>query len=139
MYYRPPKKPKLAVIFTRDDPLCPDPWGAKAREASCLQYCRQAGIPVSHTVRVCCDAVQSLALLRQLLGTLPGELDTLIAARLIDYSTQLLPLGRLCLMFQCRRIWVYALDSPGPLYKSIPGLKQEDFTLAEQRFAEAVK
>lgn len=139
MFYRPPKKPRLAVVFTRDDPEHPDPMSAELQEERCLQYCSSVGLPVSHTVRARCSSEESLELMRLLLRSMPGEVDSLFAARFSDYSYLAPQLARLCLLFQCRRTWVYTLDNIGPLYKYLPGLRAEDFTLADQRFEALIK
>lgn len=136
MFYNPPGKPRLAVLYIRTDPEAESALDADIQEASCRRYCRDNRIPVSHSVRVCCDAAESLALMRELLRSLPPEVDTLFAARFYCYSDILPELGALCLVYQCKPIWIYSLDVTGLLYKSIVTLKSEDFTLADQRYLE---
>ena len=134
-----PKRMKLAVLYARNDPTQPDTLNAAIQEKICRAYCANAGIPVLSSIRVCCDDAASLELLRELLRSLPPEVDTLLAVRFLDFSSCAPELGRLCLCFQCRNITVQSLDNPGPLYQHLPCLRAEDFALAETRCAELMQ
>lgn len=138
MRYCVPKRFKLAVLYARDDPRISDFLNAERQETLCREYCESNKIAVLRSVRVRCDSATSLELMKTLLLTLPPEVDTLLAVRFSDYCTYLPDLGRLCLMFQCRQIFVQTLDNPGPLYRYLHCLRVEDFDLADARY-EALK
>ena len=134
MYFIPPKKQKLAVIYARWDPEHPGDLPVQSQVEICRRHCSYNQIPVSHVIQVAGSAEDSLNCLRQLVRTLPRSVDTLLAARSYAYSTLLPELARLCLVFQCRPTWVYSLDAVGPLYQSIFCLEPEDFQLADERY-----
>lgn len=139
MRFTPPKKLKSAVIFVRTGSDLPESLTAEFQESICRKYCGDNGIPVSHTVRVCCESEESLDVLRYLLRTLPEEIDALFAVQFMIYSRELKELGQLCLMFQCRPTWVYSLDLVQPLSKMLPTITPEDYLLTDQRYAELIQ
>ena len=139
MYYFPPQKPKLAVIYVRTGSDLPPEATADRQEQFCRDFCRENSIRVSHTVRVDCDSDASLEVLRYLLRSLPGEVDTLFAEEFMVYSRRLDELGRLCLLFQCRPTWVYSLDLVEPISRMICTITPEDYQLADQRYRELIK
>lgn len=134
MYSRPPRKPKLAVIYGRVGPDIPKPMTAEMQENACRAFCAERGIPVSHSVHVNCGPEESLEYLKSLLRRLPPEVDTLIAMRFFCYSTLLQELGRLCLAFQCRPTWLYSFDIIGPIQSAFHTVTAEDYELADQRY-----
>lgn len=136
MYYSPPKKSKLAVLYLRQGPDVPAAMDLETQEAACRAYCAERCIPVSHAVRVHCDGEESLRVLESLLRTLPPAVDTILAARFFCYSTKLPELGRLCLAFQCRPTWLYSFDIVGPIQGAFHTLTAEDYELADQRYLE---
>ena len=138
MHYIPPKRPKLAVIFTRTGSDVPASLTAEAQERLCRNYCEANSIPISHTVRAHCGSDDSLNVLRGLLRTLPKDVDTVFAAQFFIYSRDLPELGRLCLMYQCHPAWVYSLDLVQPISKMLPTILPEDHLLADQRYRELV-
>ena len=138
MRFLAPRKPKLAVIYSRTGSDVPISYTAELQERQCRNYCVSNSIPVSHTFRVNCESEESLEVLRYLLRTLPEEVDTIFAAQFFLYSRQLPELGKLCLMYQCHPAWVYSLDLVLPISKALPILRSEDFELADQRYLELV-
>lgn len=139
MRFTPPKKPKAAVLFIRTGSDLPASLTADQQEEICRRYCRDNEIPVSHSVRVCCESEEALTVLRYLLRTLPEEIDTVFAVQFLIYSRQLRELGQLCLAFQCRPTWIYSLDLVQPLSRMLPTITPEDFLLADQRYAEWIQ
>lgn len=134
MFVTPPRRPRLAALYVREGPGVPTPMTADMQEACCRGFCAERGIPVSHSVRVKCDEVQSIEVLKHLLRTLPQEIDTVIAMRLFCYSTLLPELGRLCLAFQCRPTWLFSFDIVGPIQKAFHTVTAEDYALADERY-----
>ncbi len=134
MFYTPPKRPKLAVIYAREGPGIPGAMDAENQERSCRAFCLERNIPVSHSVRVKCDERESLNVLKALLRTLPEEVDTLIAMRFFCYSTILPELGRLCLAFQCRPTWLFSFDVVGPIQTAFHTLTAEDYEEADRLY-----
>lgn len=134
MYVRPPKNPKLAVLFIREGPGIPAAMRPELQEACCREFCAARGIPVSHSVRVSCDERASLDVLKALLCTLPREVDSLFAMRFFCYSTLLPELGRLCLAFQCRRTWLYSFDLVGPIQNAFHTVTASDLAEADERY-----
>lgn len=139
MYYIPPKYPKKIVLYIRSDKEYEYDLSAESQEKHCRRYCNDNGYRIVRTVRVSCSSTDSLDVLRYLVRTLPDGVDTLLAARFYNYSRQLPDLAALCLIFQCRKTWVYSLDVHGPLYKQICVIKPEDFTLADQRYEALIR
>lgn len=139
MFFAPPKKPRLAVIYVRVGPDIPPAMSADAQEAACRAFCRGRAIPVSDTVRVNCGDEESLEKLKTLLRTLPLEVDTLIATRFFCYSKQLPELGRLCLAFQCRPTWLYSFDIVGPIQNAFHTLTAEDYEEADRIYQALLK
>ena len=139
MRYTPPKKPKLAVLYIRTGSDIPASLTANMQESICRRYCGDNGIPISHSVRVCCESEESLDVLRYLIRTLPKEVDTLFSVQFMIYSRQLRELGQLCLMYQCRPTWVYSLDLVQPISKMLPTVTPEDYLLTDQRYLELIK
>lgn len=139
MYYIPPKRPKLAVIFIRTGSDLPPSYTADIQESVCRRYCESNFIPISHSVRVNCESDEALDVLRYLLRTLPKEVDTLFAVQFMFYSRRLDELGRLCVVFQCRPTWVYSLDLVQPICKMLFTVKPEDYQLADQRYMDLIK
>ncbi len=139
MRFTPPKNPKSAVIFVRTGSDLPESLTADRQESICRRYCRDNGIPVSHTVRVCCESEDSLDVLRYLIRTLPSEVDALFAVQFMIYSRELKELGQLCLMFQCRPTWVYSLDLVQPISKVLPTITPDDYLLTDQRYEELIQ
>ena len=134
MFITPPRNPKLAVIYVREGPEIPAAMNAEMQELCCRRFCAERRISVSHSVRVACDGVQSLEVLKHLLRTLPQEIDTLIAMRFYCYSTLLPELGRLCLAFQCRPTWLFSFDIVGPIQNAFHTVTAEDYSLADERY-----
>lgn len=131
MFYTPPKKPKLAVIYVREGSGIPASMNTEIQESCCLAFCAERGIPVSHSVRVHCGPEESLEVLKSLLCTLPKDVDSLIAMRFFCYSTILPELGRLCLAFQCRPTWLFSFDIVGPIQNAFPTVTAEDLANAD--------
>ena len=136
MRYIPPRKPKLAVIYCRTGSDVPKICTAEQQELLCRSYCQTNSIPVSHTLRVCCESDYSLTVLRALLRTLPEPVDTIFATQFFIYSRDLRELGKLCLMYQCHPAWVYSLDLVQPISKVLPTILPQDHQLADQRYQE---
>ena len=132
MYYLPPKRPKQVVLYIRSDPDYIYDLPAVDQERICRRYCAENGYPILRTVRVQCSSEDSLSLLRYLVRSLPESVDSLLAARFYNYSRQIPELSKLCLVFQCRKTWVYSLDVVGPLYKQLNVSKAEDYDSAVQ-------
>lgn len=139
MYYVPPKRPKKVALFIRSDPEYVLDLPAADQEELLREYCRSNGYRMVRTVRVRCSSVEALDVLRFLVRTLPEGVDTLLAAHFYCFTRQLPELAALCLVFQCRKTWVYSLDVVGPLYKQLCVIKPEDFELADQRYEEIVR
>ena len=139
MRYFPPMKPKNAVIFVRSDPEKPCGLSPELQEEQCLAYCSENRIPVSRVVRVHGDSDAALQVLRELLCTLPMEVDTIFAARLLCYTERLRELGLLCLQFQCRPTWLCSLDYPLPIYRVLPVFQPKDFEEADRRYLETLE
>ena len=136
MRYIPPRRPKLAVIYSRTGSDIPESCTAEQQELLCRRYCQTNQIPISHTLRVRCESEESLEVLKYLLRTLPEEVDTVFATQFFHYSRQLRELGKLCLLFQCHPAWVYSLDLVQPISKMLPTILPEDHDLADQRYRE---
>ena len=134
MFFSPPIKPKLAVIYVREGPGVPGAMDAETQERCCRAFCLERNIPVSHSVRVSCDERESFHVLKFLLWTLPAEVDTLIAMRFFCYSTMLPELGRLCLAFQCRPTWLFSFDIVGPIQNVFHTLTAEDYEEADRMY-----
>lgn len=139
MYYIPPRVPKLAVIFVREGDDLNEYPTAELQEENCRRYCRDNGFRVSHSVRVRCGPEESLEVLRYLLRTLPPEVDAIFAARFYHYSTLIPELGRLSLVFQCRRTWVYSLDIVGVMYKAFNTITGQDYDRVDQYYQELIQ
>lgn len=136
MRYIPPRRSKLAVIYSRTGSDVPASYTADQQELLCRRYCDTNCIPVSHTIRVQCESDESLEVLRWLLRNLPEEVDTVFAAQFFIYSRDLRELGKLCLLYQCHPAWVYSLDLVQPISKMLPTILPEDHQLADQRYRE---
>ena len=139
VFFTPPKKPKLAVIYIREGNGIPAAMDAGMQESCCRTFCSDRGIQVSHSVHVNCGPEESLDVLKTLLRTLPMEVDTLIAMRFFCYSTQLPELGRLCLAFQCRPTWLYSFDIVGPIQNSFHTVTAEDLAIADQYYRSLIE
>ena len=139
MFYIPPRKPKLAVIYTRSGPDLAPHLTPEMQERICREYCTSNHIPISHSVRITCTAAESLEVLKLLVKTLPSAVDTMLAASFLHYSSQVHELSRLCMLFQCRPTWLFSLDLVGPLYKALNVSTPEDFLLADQRYNELME
>ena len=139
MRYLPPKKPKLAVIYSRSGSDVPVSCTAEQQELLCRSYCERNLIPILFTLRVQCESAESLEVLRYLLRTLPEDVDTIFAAQFFIYSRDVRELGKLCLMFQCHPAWVYSLDLVQPISKMLPTILPEDHQLADQRYLDLLQ
>ena len=132
--YTVPKSPKLAVIYTRTGPDLYEGFTAEAQEMLCRRYLTQNLIPISHCLHLHCDGAESLLYMKELLYSLPPEVDTLMAARFDCYAINLPELARLSLTFQCRPTWVRSLDLNVPIWRAISTIEPQDFELAEKRY-----
>lgn len=139
MRFTPPRRLSQAVIFVRTGSDLPASFSPELQEAVCRRYCTDNEIPISHTVRVCCESEESLDVLRYLLRTLPKEVDSIFAMQFMVYSRQLKELGQLCLMYQCHPAWVYSLDLVQPIYKMLPTITPEDYLLTDQRYLDLLQ
>ncbi len=139
MRHIPPRKPSLAVIYTRTGSDLPAGLTAEQQESVCRRYCEANGIPISHTVRVHCESEESLEVLRYLLRVLPKEVDAMYSHQFLIYTRQLKELGQLCLMYQCRPTWVYSMDLVQPISKMLYTITPEDYLLTDQRYLELIQ
>ena len=139
MYYIPPRFPRKAVLYLREGPDIPSFNTAKFQEETLRLNTAGSRLPISHTVKVSCDSEESLDVLRSLLRLLPRDVDTLYAAEFKIYSSNLLELGRLAMMFQCRRTWLYCLDLPGVMFRSLGTVTSQDYLLTDQRYEDLMR
>lgn len=134
MYFRVPKRFQLAVLYTRTDPDEPLSYSAADQEKICRKYCTDNGIPISHVVHVNCNARTSLDVMRYLLKTLPEAVDTLFACRFFCYSTRLPELAELCMLYQCRPLWVQSLEIPTPLFFQLHMIQSQRIDQADAMY-----
>lgn len=119
------------MLFLRDAPDELYGLSAVLQEENCRRYCENKGIPVRHVVRIQGDSAEAIEQLKSLLFHLPDDVDSLWAARFYCYSFELRALALLCLQFQCRGVWVYSLEFPGPIHQHLLVLRPEDYDQAD--------
>lgn len=134
MHYRTPVRFHQAVLFLRDDPEEALPVSSAEQERLCRAYCAENGIPISHTVHVCCGPDEALDVMRYLIRTLPDSVDCLLACRFFCFSSRITELGKLCMLFQCRSVWVQSLEIPSPLFNQFHVLRSQRLLEADEMY-----
>lgn len=132
MRYLPPNRHRGALLLLRDAPKELHGLTTTLQEENCRRYCESKGVPVRHVIQIQGNSKESIEQLKALLFKLPEDVDAIWAARFYCYSFELRALALLCLQFQCRGVWVYSLEFPGPIHQHLLVLRPKDYDEADK-------